>query len=138
MHYSITTADGSRAFDLEGESSSANTRVGLWSYNDTPDAPVHRQWSLIELPAENNNNSGVYAPSLAVSGGSKSMSAACKTPGYLTVKSPGMQGELMRIYNAKGACVYSAVAQAESVTLSVPSGYYVVTLGSSSLPVVVR
>lgn len=138
VHYSITTSDGSRAFDLEGESSSANTRVGLWNYNDTPDAPVHRQWSLIELPAENNNNSGVYAPSLAVSGGSESMSAACKTPGYLTVKSPGMQGELMRIYNAKGACVYSAVAQTESVTLSVPSGYYVVTLGSSSLPVVVR
>ena len=50
--YKILSASTDRALDLEGENTSAGTKVGLWDYGITP-AASHRQWIFLEvLPAD--------------------------------------------------------------------------------------
>lgn len=47
LFYKIINKDN-KALELEGESSSDGTRVGLWPYEDG-DLPVHRQWILTQV-----------------------------------------------------------------------------------------
>lgn len=137
VHCYISNVDGSRAFDLEGESSSANTRLGLWRYDDTSDAPVHRQWSLIELPHP-NILSGGDTPAIADGAAVKPLRVQTETPGMMKVESLCGHAGPLRIYNVRGVCVYSDTAPGEVVVLTMPAGYYVVTLGTSSVSVVVK
>lgn len=137
VHYYITNADGSRAFDLEGESSSVNTRVGLWRYDDTPDAPVHRQWSLIELP-QNDISSGDTSIDIADGLSPVTVRVLTDIPGMMTVKTLSGHSGPLRIYNVRGVCVYSASSPGETVVLDMPAGFYVVCLGSLSVQTVVK
>ena len=137
VHYYITNADGSRAFDLEGESSSVNTRVGLWRYDDTPDAPVHRQWSLIELP-QNDISSGDTSIDIADGLSPVTVRVLTDIPGMMTVKTLSGHSGPLRIYNTRGVCVYSDSSPGETVVLDMPAGFYVVCLGSLSVQTVVK
>lgn len=137
VHYYITNADGSRAFDLEGESSSVNTRVGLWRYDDTPDAPVHRQWSLIELP-QNDISSGNTSIDIADGLSPVTVRVLTDIPGMMTVKTLSGHSGPLRIYNVRGVCVYSDSSPGETVVLDMPAGFYVVSLGSLSVQTVVK
>lgn len=137
VHCYISNADGSRAFDLEGESSAADTRLGLWRYDDTSDAPVHRQWSLIELPPP-DILSGEYIPAIADRGAAKPLRVQTETPGMMRVESLCGAGAPLLIHNVRGICVYSDTAPGEVVVLNMPAGYYVVTLGTCSVPAVVK
>lgn len=137
VHYYITNADGSRAFDLEGESSSVNTRVGLWRYDDTPDAPVHRQWSLIELP-QNDISSGGTSIDIADGLSPVTVRVLTDIPGMMTVKTLSGHSGPLRIYNVRGVCVYSDSSPGETVALDMPAGFYVVSLGLLSIQTVVK
>ena len=137
VHYYITNADGSRAFDLEGESSSVNTRVGLWRYDDTPDAPVHRQWSLIELP-QNGISSGGTSKCIAGVLPPATVRVLTDIPGRMTVESLSGHSGPLRIYNVRGVCVYSDTSPGETVVLDMPAGFYVVSVGSLSVQTVVK
>lgn len=56
----IVAEDGVKAFDLEGESSSPGTRVGLWDYGTSVSAG-HRNWMLMRLPKDKAVN-GISLP----------------------------------------------------------------------------
>lgn len=109
----------------------------MWRYDDTPDAPVHRQWSLIELP-QNDISSGDTSIDIADGLSPVTVRVLTDIPGMMTVKTLSGHSGPLRIYNVRGVCVYSASSPGETVVLDMPAGFYVVCLGSLSVQTVVK
>ena len=64
----LTSVSTGKSFDVEGESTNAGAKIGLWSYGASGN--THRQWSLIEISKgtssinnlpESKNNAVVYS-----------------------------------------------------------------------------
>lgn len=86
IHYRIDNSDGSKSIDLEGESCDDNTRIGVWTYADeNTEAPVHRQWSLIEVPGS-NSEAGVDMNTPPFTTEAPTLTAKSTSPGTITVK----------------------------------------------------
>lgn len=136
LFYRILNSDESKGFDLEGEGSSAGTRVGVWNYGDNS-APIHRQWMIMYLP-ENIDISGIDNAPVAAADAPVSISAGSE--GITVDNISGCAGTL-RVYSAAGVCVYSCAMPQDSVTVPLGRGYYIVSVEGASAyarPVLVR
>ena len=77
-------------------------------------------------------------PAIADGAAVKPLRVQTETPGMMKIESLCGHAGPLRIYNVRGVCVYSDTAPGEVVVLTMPAGYYVVTLGTSSVSVVVK
>lgn len=137
VHFRIDNARKTKAFDLDNEKYVEDTKVGLWAYPDEDtEAPVHRQWSLIKVP-ERNTTSAASPVGTILEG--KRLHAICPYPGALSIKCLQEGATPLCVYNVDGRRVYSnSRPDREDMTITLPAGYYVVTYGGASTPVVVR
>lgn len=136
LHHRIYNSDSSKAIDLEGKAYDDNTRIGIWNYAEG-EAPVHRQWELVRIPrVDNGNISGVSAN---IADTEKSIRVTNPAAGMLSVEWLGGPSGPLAVYNVGGCLVYSGnLTENSAVTVDLQAGYYIVTHGATSVPVIVR
>lgn len=123
MFYKITTEDGSKSFDLEGNHIDEGTRVGLWEYGDSPTA-FHRQWQLVRLPDEITpdaihcvKNSTMTSCPITVTGAA----------GYIQVRQTENHNGLLSIYTAGGNLLYRHQLSETETDIPLRHGIYVIS-----------
>lgn len=133
-YYKITDVDGVKGFDLEGENSSAGANVGVWDY--AADAPTHRQWAFVTLPAK---YSGIEDVTVDGADRAEDLFTLSVADSVLTV-TPAAPA-LVSVCNAAGVSLYSRNVDA-AVSLPLTPGFYVVSCATlaatASRTVVVR
>lgn len=121
----ITTTDGSKAFDLEGEHYTAGTQIGLWEYGSSPTA-THRQWLFMRLPETDRPD----AIPLLLTGEDNAAS-----PIRLTRES----GSILRIdrqtsapcpvsiHTPSGLCIYRTYMETTTLRIPLRKGVYIIS-----------
>lgn len=109
-----------KAFDLEGEGSSAGTRVGMWDYGTDP-ACIHRQFHFVRI------SEGFNAIKDVIAEGSASKAATFATAdGMLCIQQSAEGQGIVTVYTLEGRVAYSGVVTEASTLVPLPAGVYAV------------
>lgn len=125
----ITTKDGVKAFDLDSESYSSGTRVGLWDYG-TSVAAGHRNWLLMRLPdksivdrigniKENDENGNPF--SFSCDNGI--LNVSMNKEAYSTSSVP-----MLTLYSPSGDKLLEKNLSSNSIALPLAKGIYIVCI----------
>lgn len=114
--------DGAKkAFDLEGEGSTAGTKVGMWDYGKDPSC-IHRQFHFVRVDKDFDALKGI----LADGAGSEAATFAT-ADGVLCIKqSTEGKGQVM-VYTLDGRVAFSGVATEATTLVPLPAGVYAVS-----------
>lgn len=118
-HYRIMGENGTKAFDLESEQYTSNTRVGLWAYGDA--TGTHRQWAFVSLPGD---ESGILPLPSDTQAAPVSITAS---KGCVTVKRLCDVPCLIVIHNAGGQLISRHSMSETELAVPLQAGYYIVT-----------
>ncbi|MCD8237223.1 MAG: hypothetical protein LUD00_11390 [Prevotellaceae bacterium] len=128
----ITTEDGVKALDLESESYSGGTRVGLWDYG-TSVAAGHRNWLLLRLP-DKSVVDGIGNVKVNDGNGCP-FSCSCDN-GILNVSmnkevysaSSAFSVPMLTLYSPSGDKLLEKSLSSNSITLPLAKGLYIVCI----------
>lgn len=113
--------DGAKkSFDLEGEGSSAGTKVGMWDYGTDP-AGIHRQFHLVRIYDATN----AIKDMLAEGKSSKAATFATADGALCIMQSTEGQG-FVTVYTLDGRVAYSGVVSDAATMVPLPRGVYAV------------
>lgn len=129
LFYKITTPDGSKAFDLEGDHYTTGTNVGLWEYGNSPTAS-HRQWFFMRLPEKDTPDA---MPSIMATtpGQTPPVRLTCEPGNILRVDRLSPTPCQVNIYSPSGVCVYRTRLESETLRIPLSQGAYVVSAHSA-------
>lgn len=125
-YYNISTLDGAKSFDLEGEGTGAGTKVGMWAFGDVK--ATHRQWAFFKVP--DAAGSGIELPSADASEISATIDTL--TPGVLTIVNPGDVKTDALVYDASGRCIYGRTLTDGTTSIPMPGRFYIVALRTAA------
>ena len=123
--YKITTEDGSKSFDLEGENYTAGTNVGLWEYGSSGTAS-HRQWLFMRLPDEEGGD-GIQLVQTGEDNGEVPVRLTCEPGGILRIDRLTEAACQVSIYAPSGTCIYHTRLDVPSLRIPLPRGCYIVS-----------
>lgn len=122
-YHRIMCSDGTRALDLQNESTAASTNVGLWEYGAEATA-AHRQWAFVRLPA-GGNASSVQSPSNHQSQGL--LTVLSTSDGTLRLALRGTPDGTLTISDAAGRTLWKGLCRSqETVAFPLRQGFYVI------------
>ena len=127
LFYKITTEDGSKAFDLEGEHYTAGTNVGLWEYG-TSAAASHRQWFFMRLPEEADIPDGIQSIPANGDGEASPVRMTCEPGGILRMDCLSSAPCQISIYAPSGHRIYRTRLEAETLRVPLPQGTYIISV----------
>ena len=127
LFYKITTEDGSKAFDLEGEHYTAGTNVGLWEYG-TSAAASHRQWFFMRLPEEADIPDGIQAIPTHKNGETSPIRLTCEPEGILRMDRQSSSPCAISIYAPSGLRIYQTRLETETLRVPLPKGTYIINV----------
>ncbi|HPH63766.1 MAG TPA: glycoside hydrolase [Paludibacteraceae bacterium] len=136
--YKLKSASNEKLFDLEGEATTVNTKVGLWQAGTTG-ANAHREWYILPVPFAQEGSENVSVTELSEEDNIYFYSEES------LLKMIHLSGKPLDIavYNLSGTLLYSkADVTNRSLEISLPKGVYLVKCTSmqkrSTMKVVVR
>ncbi len=130
LFYKITTEDGEKSFDLEGEHLTAGTTVGLWEYGSSPTA-CHRQWLFMRQP--DSGSPDAIPPVSFPDGTSRPLiRLACEPGCILRVDKLSDTPCILGIHTSAGICIYRTSLQDETMRIPLRPGVYIVSGASRS------
>lgn len=136
--YKLKSASNEKLFDLEGEATTVNTKVGLWQAGATG-ANAHREWYILPVPFAQEDSENVSVTELTEEDNVYFYSEES------LLKMIHLSGKPLNIavYNLSGTLLYSkADVTNRSLEISLPKGVYLVKCTSmqkrSTMKVVVR
>lgn len=126
-YYKIQANGSTRTFDLQNESTTSGTRVGLWEYG-TDASATHRQWAFVRLPDDVNPSSIQSATSRQAQG---LMTILSTQEGTLHVALAEELTGTLAVSDASGRTVWQGCPSQSTLSLPLKSGLYVVAYKSA-------
>ncbi len=128
LYFKITDPEGTRGFDLNGESLSEGTSVGIYNY--AADAPIHRQWLLCRLP-ENYKGAEVISP-ISERLSQHIMSISTPTAGELAITFNDGGNGILTIYSPDGRLIFTRQAPGREICLPLKPNLHIINYRHSS------